>query len=187
MPSRAELILRARPVKVDYDTYPNDSKLEQAVIYAEKATVGDAVQATQTLTSNGTAPTTADTVTIGGQVYTFRTALTAATTENEVLIGASAAAALDNLKSAINASAGGGTTYGSNTKANSSVTATTNTDTTQVVRAIDAGTEGNSIATTKSAVTLSWGAATLASGADGTYYESESAKAQAQVSGGANV
>lgn len=37
MPSRAELNLRAGAVNVDQTTYPNDSKLEQAVIYAEKA------------------------------------------------------------------------------------------------------------------------------------------------------
>jgi hypothetical protein len=39
MPSRAELILRAGAVNVDYTTaaYNNDSKLEQAVIFAEKA------------------------------------------------------------------------------------------------------------------------------------------------------
>jgi len=37
MPSRAELNLRAGAVNVDNTTYANDSKLEQAVIYAEKA------------------------------------------------------------------------------------------------------------------------------------------------------
>jgi hypothetical protein len=37
MAHRAELELRAAAVNVDTSTYPNDSKLEQAVIYAEKA------------------------------------------------------------------------------------------------------------------------------------------------------
>ena len=45
MPSRAELNLRANAVNVDQTTYKNDSKLEQAVIYAEKA-VTTAVDAT---------------------------------------------------------------------------------------------------------------------------------------------
>lgn len=36
MPSRAELNLRARVVNVDPSTYPNDSKLEQKVLYEEK-------------------------------------------------------------------------------------------------------------------------------------------------------
>jgi len=36
MPSRAELNLRANAVNLDQTTYSNDSKLEQAVIYAEE-------------------------------------------------------------------------------------------------------------------------------------------------------
>jgi len=184
MPSRASLILRARPVNVDYTTYPNDSKLEQAVIYAEKTNVGDSVQATQTLTSNATNVSANDTVTIGGLVYTF---VAVPTLAFHVDIGADAAGSLDNLKVAINAGAGAGTAYGTGTYAHPTVTATTNTDTTQVVQAIDGGTEGNAIGTTEAAATLSWGAVTLASGADGTYYESEDAVAQAQESGGANV
>lgn len=36
MPSRAELELRAAAVNIAVSSYPNDSKLEQAVIYAEK-------------------------------------------------------------------------------------------------------------------------------------------------------
>lgn len=39
MPSRSELVLRACAANVDHTsaTYSNDSNLEQAVIYAEKA------------------------------------------------------------------------------------------------------------------------------------------------------
>lgn len=36
MPSRAELELRAAAVNIDATTYPNDSKLEQKVIYEER-------------------------------------------------------------------------------------------------------------------------------------------------------
>ena len=36
MPSRAELELRAGSANVVVANYPNDSKLEQAVLYAEK-------------------------------------------------------------------------------------------------------------------------------------------------------
>jgi hypothetical protein len=187
MPSRAELNIRARAVNVDASSYKNDSKLEQAVIYAEKTTVGDAVKATGTLTSDATAPSDGDTVTIGGYTYTFKTALTASTTPFEVLIGASAAAALDNLKEAINASGTPGTNFGSKTYAHPDVVATTNTNTTQVVEARLAGTTGNSIATTETSSHLSWGAATLASGADGTYYKGQSGTDNAQLSGGANI
>jgi hypothetical protein len=35
MPSRAELVLRAAAVNVDETAYPNDSKLEQKVLYEE--------------------------------------------------------------------------------------------------------------------------------------------------------
>ena len=111
--------------------------------------------AAATLTSTGTAPANNDTVTIGSRTYTFKTTLTGAA--NEVLIGASAAAALDNLKSAINATAGAGTTYGTGTTAHADVTATTNTDTTQVIEAKTTGPSGNGIATSESSAQLSWG------------------------------
>lgn len=135
-------------------------------IYVDGDETPTGVQATQTLTSTGTAPANNDTVTIGSKVYTFKTTLTGAA--DEVLIGASAAIALDNLKSAINATAGAGTTYGTGTVAHTQVTATTNTDTTQVVQAISYGTVGNAIATTETSAQLSWGAATLANGVDQT-------------------
>jgi hypothetical protein len=53
MPSRAELNLRAGAVNVTQTSYPNDSKLEQAVIYAEKAvtTTGAATTIVPTATS----------------------------------------------------------------------------------------------------------------------------------------
>ncbi len=183
--NRAFLNLVARAVNLDASSYVNDSKLEQAVIYALKNTAGDAVKAEGTLTSTGTAPANNDTVTIGGYTYTFKTALTGAAFE--VLIGASAAAALDNLKSAINATAGAGTTYGTGTYAHPDVTATTNTDTTQLVVARLAGTAGNAIASTEVSSQLSWGAATLASGANGTYYKGQTQSDSDATSGGANI
>lgn len=107
-----------------------------------------------------------DTVTIGGQTYTWKTTLTSGTAANEVLIGVSDATALDNLKSAINKSAGGGTTYGSDTVANAFVAATTNTDTTQVVEALLVGTDGNSIAVASSDAANLWDDDTLTGGAN---------------------
>lgn len=132
--------------------------------YSVDVSAGGA-KAVGTLTSSGTISNN-DTVTIDSVVYTFKTALTGAV--REVLIGANAAAALDNLKSAINASAGAGTTYGTGTTAHPTVTATTNTDTTQVVEAKVTGTAGNSLATTETGANLAWGASTLASGANPT-------------------
>lgn len=183
MASRAKLELRAAAAGVEAALYPNDSKLEQKVIYAEKtATLTTGAQAVGTLTSDATAPANNDTVTIGAVTYTYKTTLTGASFE--VLIGASADAALDNLKSAINATAGAGTTYGTGTTAHPQVSATTNTNTTQVVQALTPGTAGNAIATTETSSHLSWGAATLASG---TATTGPSVASVGQVSGGANV
>lgn len=126
-------------------------------------TTSAGVKATQVLTASDVFAD-GETVTVGAKTYTFKTALTGAA--NEVLIGASAAASLDNLKSAINATAGAGTTYGTGTEANPNVTATTNTDTEQTVEAYRIGTYGNSIATTETCENAAWGAATLESGAE---------------------
>jgi len=122
--------------------------------------------ATGTLTSNATAPGNGDTVTIGSYTYTFRTTLTTPSVAGEVLIGSSAAVALDNVKAAINGSAGAGTTYAEGTLANDQAIATTNTDTTQLVVARWSGVFGNSIGTTESSSNLSWGATTLTGGTD---------------------
>lgn len=118
-------------------------------------------KATGTITSDATAPSDGDTVTIGSTVYTFKTALTEPAEPYEVLIGISAAVALDNLKSAINATTGEGTTYATGTVAHPTVEATTNGNTTQVVQALTAGAAGNDIATTETSSHLSWGATTL--------------------------
>ncbi len=128
-------------------------------------TTSAGVKATGVLTITSTI-SDGETVLIGDKTYTFKTSLTSSTEENEVLIGASDAVALDNLKSAINATAGGGTTYGSDTQANPNVVATTNTNTAQTVGAYRVGTYGNSISTTETMANGSFAATTLASGAD---------------------
>lgn len=210
MPARNELVIRANAVGIDPANYPNDSKLEQKVLYMEKngttytetlgtqtltsdatnvsngdtVTVGNrtytfktaltGVKATQTLTSDATAPSDGDTVTIRGVTYTYKTALSSPTVGYEVLIGVSAAVALDNLKQAINqgdtaypsaaTNEGRGTNWSSGTVRHPYVTATTNTNTTQVVEAIDFGTAANLYAVAETSSHLSWGATTLAGG-----------------------
>lgn len=164
MPSRAELNLRARAVGFDPATIANDSKLEMKVLYLEKNMTTQAGGAgTQTLTSTGVAPADGDTVTVGNRTYTFKTALTAGTA-NQVLIGASAAIALDNLKAAVNGTGTAGTDYTAVTPVHSQVTATTNTDTTQVFESRDPAVSNASIGTTEASTVLSFGAATLAGG-----------------------
>lgn len=132
-----------------------------------------------TLTSDATAPSNNDTVTIGQYVYTYKTTLTGA--PFEVLIGASAAVALDNLKSAVNGTSGEGTTYGTGTVPHPRVDATTNTDTTQLFVSKVAGSAFNSIATTEASTHLSWGAATLTGGLDGGAITSTAAQVDAAI------
>jgi hypothetical protein len=111
-------------------------------------------------------PVAATTVTINAQVYTWRAALTSPAVANEVLIGPSVAGSLVYLAAAINGGVGSGTTYSSNTVANTGVTASCS-QSVLTVTAILSGTAGNSIATTTTSGTGSWGAATLAGGTAG--------------------
>lgn len=201
MPSRQELVVRANAVGIDPTTYPNDSKLEQKVLYLEKrattfagtlatgtltsdataqsdgdqVTIGSItytfktalseVKATSDLTSDGTAFANGETVTINGIQYTFRTALSSPAQAFEVLIGANAAASLDNLKIAINASGGTeGTEYSVGTYAHPHVTATTNTNTVQTIQARDFGTTPNSFTTSETCAHASWTGTTMAGG-----------------------
>lgn len=210
MPSRNELVIRAHAVGITPSNYPNDSKLEQKVLYYEKngvaytetkgtgvftiagadVTAGDTitignrtytfrasltgVKATGTLTSDATAPSDGDTVTIEGVTYTYKTTLSSPAQANEVLIGASAAAALDNLKLAINQggtnyptaadNSGRGSTWSNDTVRHPLVNATTNTNTTQVVEANEYGTRPNSYVTVENSTHLSWGASALSGG-----------------------
>lgn len=88
-----------------------------------------------------------------------------ASTANEVKIGASAAATLDNLKAAVNGdTAGKGVTYAYATAASTEVDATTNTDTTQLFVAKATGTAGNSLASTDTSATLLFTGSTFTGG-----------------------
>jgi hypothetical protein len=123
-------------------------------------------RAVAVLTSTGVNPAAAETVTIGSKTYTFRASV--ATTANEVLIGANAAATLANLKAAVNLETGAGTLYGSNTTINAEATASVITATTLRFYAKTAGTAGNSIASTETSTTLSFTGGTFAGGAAAT-------------------
>lgn len=204
MAQRNELLARAAVVGLDGTTIPNDSKLEQKVLYLEKnastitgtistttltsdtttvadgetVTIGEKTYkfkttltetaASSTLTSTGTTPTDGDKVQVGGRTYIAKTTLSSPAVADEVLIGGSAAIFLDNLKSAINHTGTVGTDYSSTTAIHSEVTATTNTDTTQLVTAKRVGTYGNLITTsaTSTGTTLSWTGTALTGGAE---------------------
>lgn len=134
-----------------------DEKIVKAGEYGINPGDGGALRAV-TLTSDATSPSDGDTVVIGDVTYTFKTALTTdpGAVAYEVKIGASAAAALDNLKSAINATAGAGTTYGTGTEAHPLVSATTNTNTAQVIEMKAAG-ESSLPTLSETSSHLSWG------------------------------
>lgn len=108
------------------------------------------------------------TVTIDAITYTFTLTLGEtlgnASVPYQILWVTSEAVALDNLKAAINGSGLPGTDYSAATAIHPTVTATTNTNTTQLVVAKNLGVAGNSIATTETLANYAWGAATLASG-----------------------
>lgn len=146
---------------------PNEDGLngvELGLARVAVANTGSAAAATGTL-AYAANPSNNDTLTIGGVVYTYKTVLTGAA--NEILIGASASASLDNLIAAITGGAGAGTTYGTGTVAHTSVTATAGAGDTMTVTALAYGVGGNSIATTETFTNAGnvFGAATLTGGA----------------------
>lgn len=124
----------------------------------------DAVKATGSVAFGTTNASNNDTVSIGGQIYTFKTSLTAATTANEVLIGTDVAASVANLAAAVNAGTGAGTKYGSETVKNAWAVASVGTTTsTLTLTAVTAGAQGNSIALDASVAT----ATAFSGGSDG--------------------
>lgn len=77
MPARNELVIRAHAVGITPSNYPNDSKLEQKVLYFEKnGTTYTETLGTGTFTIAGADVAAADSITIGNRTYTFRTSLT---------------------------------------------------------------------------------------------------------------
>lgn len=108
-------------------------------------------------------PADTETVTLGASVYTFNTVLGAA---GSVLIGADVAATLLNLQNAINNGPGEGTTYGTGTAQNASASAALGPDVEfqLTATALVAGTAGNAIVSTTTAVDGSWTDTTLDGG-----------------------
>lgn len=127
--------------------------------------VAAGVTAKVTLTSNATNVSDNDTVTIDGRVYRFKNTLAQA---YDVKIGADAATTLDNIKAAVNATGTAGTEYFAGTLVHPTVTATTNTNTTQLFESKERSTAANSIAVAKSAATYTLSGATLTGGAAAT-------------------
>lgn len=116
--------------------------------------------ATGSLSFNGNS-LDGETVTIGATVYRYVSVLAQA---YDVLIGATASITINNHIAAVTAGAGAGTVYGNGTAVHPDVTAAASPGKMDVT-ALVAGAAGNSIATTSTSLTATWGAATLQGGA----------------------
>lgn len=107
----------------------------------------------------------AETVTIDGKVYTWKTTLTAS--DGDVQIGATVAISLQNLQAAINLGPGAGTAYGASTVIHPTVRAyDATTATTITVKAREMGASGNRIVLAETMAKGAWGASVLAAGED---------------------
>lgn len=149
---------------VDGITGNDDAADKASATLTSSGAMVPAKHAVTVLTSDATNPANDSTLVFGSRTYTFKDVLTGAA--DEIKIGATAAATLDNVKLAFNAGAGAGTNYGTGTVAHADVIATTNTDTTQEFVARTVGNTAftaaiNALATTASDAHLSWTAATV--------------------------
>lgn len=112
-------------------------------------------------------PAITNTVVLDGKTYTFQAALT--DVDGNVHIShVDASGSLDNLIAAITLGAGSGTAYAASMTVHPSVTAVAGAGITMIATAHVKGTSGNSIASTETLGNGAWGAATLASGVDGS-------------------
>jgi flagellar hook protein FlgE len=134
----------------------------------------DAQKATGAYTVPIPLPTSGQTVTVGATTYTFAALITPQSAANTVKIGADVATTLANLEAAINADpTQAGTAYAAGTVGNTSVTATGSTASTLTLQAIQDGSVGNSVSTSTSWTTGSFGAGDLTGGTDaGTFSDS---------------
>jgi hypothetical protein len=162
MAQRNELAMRARNVGLDPTTIPNDSKLEQKILYLEKysgAVTGTA--AVSTLTSDNTELADGDTVTIGPRVYRFKDTL--AQIGDVKRDGTTADTTLANLVKAINGTGTPGTEWYAGTMANGHVSAAAVSSHATIITSRDTNANGT-LSTTTTAAHLSWTGTTLGAG-----------------------
>jgi hypothetical protein len=119
-------------------------------------------KATGTITQAGQ-PSNNQTVTVNGQVYTFKTALTPAA--GEVFIGATAAVTLVNLMNAMEDLGVRNTNYGTGTVSISTMQVITATATVLTLEAYTGGTGGNALTLATNATNYTVSGATLTGGA----------------------
>ena len=138
---------------IDSAGVPQDTRLIGEVVAPSEFATGS-------LSFNGNA-TDGETVTIGETVYRY---VILPVQAYDVLIGASASITIANHIAAVNDSGVEGVNYGTGTEAHPDVTASTVPGQMDVIAKV-AGVGGNSIVTTSTSLTATWGAATLEGGA----------------------
>lgn len=106
-------------------------------------------------------PAADETVTVGTISYKFVSELSAA---NDVLIGTTVSATVQNLVAAINGADGVGVVYGTGTAANAKATAVQSENNMISLKAIEAGTAGNSVALTTTSDVITTSGATFTGG-----------------------
>jgi hypothetical protein len=160
-------VAAARVLTVSGQPAEGDTVSAGGVTYKFRAAIGAGAKAAKTLTISGVAKD-GETVTIDTTDYTFVDALTSPAVANEVLVEATAEAAIDNLVAAATGGAGAGTKYGTGTVAHTTVDVTKVSASTVVATAKDIGFAGNSIAIDESMDNGSWaaGATALSGGVD---------------------
>ena len=122
---------------------------------------GGGATAGETLTLTGQ-PLNTETVRVGLEIYTFLTVLVAG--KNNVLIGLTASASIDNLIAAILAQEGEGTLWGVGTVENVYATAAAGAGDTMDASAKTPGVAGNAIVCTETLTNGSWAAGTFSGG-----------------------
>lgn len=127
--------------------------------FAEEECIGELPQTAVAIAASGyiqsfANPEDGATVTVGATTYTFVDVLTDPDVANEVLVGLSPYATLENLVAAIMAGAGDGVVYGTGTTANADATAEIDpnvADSRLNLDAINTGVQGNAIALSSTA------------------------------------
>ena len=160
--NKATLLHDAAQAVGEGEPLPFDQAADVCVLQIDG---GDAF-ADQTLTLTGNAANN-ETFTIGLQTYTWKDALSSPAVPNEVLVDADADASIDNAVAAIMATPSlEGTSFSTGTKENINVTAVNGAGDTMDVTARIRGTVMNTLDTTETMGSASWGAATLTGGTD---------------------
>lgn len=132
-------------------------------------TITQGIHAVSVITSDATNVAEDEVTVVGARTYRWRNTLAQV---DDIKIGADAEASLVVLKKAINGTGIAGTDYFAGTVAHTLVTATTNTNTTQVIEYVTAGVIGNGLVAVSDTLTDgAWSDTTLAGGVNGTIGE----------------